>query len=67
MVSLMHVNNELGAINDIAKIGKVCSNRDVVFHVDAAQSFGKIPIGCSRSWNRYDFLSPAHKIYGPKV
>ena len=65
MVSLMHVNNELGAINDIAKIGKVCSNRDVVFHVDAAQSFGKIPIDVRALG--IDMISiSAHKIYGPK-
>ena len=65
IVSLMHVNNELGAINDIAKIGKVCSNRDVVFHVDAAQSFGKIPIDVRALG--IDMISiSAHKIYGPK-
>ena len=65
MVSLMHVNNELGAINDIAKIGKVCSNRHVVFHVDAAQSFGKIPIDVRALG--IDMISiSAHKIYGPK-
>ena len=65
IVSLMHVNNELGAINDIAKIGRVCSNRDVVFHVDAAQSFGKIPIDVRALG--IDMISiSAHKIYGPK-
>ena len=65
IVSLMHVNNELGAINDIAKIGKVCSNRGVVFHVDAAQSFGKIPIDVRALG--IDMISiSAHKIYGPK-
>ena len=65
IVSLMHVNNELGAINDIEKIGKVCSNRDVVFHVDAAQSFGKIPIDVRALG--IDMISiSAHKIYGPK-
>ena len=65
IVSLMHVNNELGAINDIAKIGKVCSNRDVVFHVDAAQSFGKMPIDVRALG--IDMISiSAHKIYGPK-
>ena len=65
IVSLMHVNNELGAINDIAKIGKVCSSRDVVFHVDAAQSFGKIPIDVRALG--IDMISiSAHKIYGPK-
>ena len=65
IVSLMHVNNELGAINDIANIGKLCSNRDGVFHVDAAQSFGKIPIDVRALG--IDMISiSAHKIYGPK-
>ena len=65
IVSLMHVNNELGAINDIANIGKLCGNRDVVFHVDAAQSFGKIPIDVRALG--IDMISiSAHKIYGPK-
>ena len=65
IVSLMHVNNELGAINDIANIAKLCSNRDVVFHVDAAQSFGKIPIDVRALG--IDMISiSAHKIYGPK-
>ena len=44
VVSIMHVNNELGTLNDIAAIGKICRERKVFFHVDAAQSAGKTPI-----------------------
>src|SRR5689334_14404044 len=44
LVSVMHVNNETGVINDIAAIGKLCRERGVVFHVDAAQSAGKLSI-----------------------
>ena len=65
IVSLMHVNNELGAVNDIETIAKLCSERGVIFHVDAAQSFGKIPIDARKLG--IDMISvSAHKIYGPK-
>lgn len=65
LVSVMHVNNELGTINDIAAIGAVCRARGVLYHVDAAQSAGKIPIDLSRL--AVDLMSfSAHKIYGPK-
>lgn len=65
LVSLMHVNNELGATNDIFEIGEVCRNNNVLFHVDAAQSFGKLEIDV-RACN-IDMLSiSGHKIYGPK-
>lgn len=65
VVSLMHVNNEIGTITDIAAIGKVCRDRGIVLHVDAAQSAGKITIDV-RAMN-IDLLSmSAHKMYGPK-
>ena len=44
MVSIMHVNNELGTVNDIAAMGALCRENQVLLHVDAAQSFGKLPI-----------------------
>ncbi|MBV1931411.1 MAG: IscS subfamily cysteine desulfurase [Porticoccaceae bacterium] len=65
LVSIMHVNNEIGVINDIAAIGEVCRERGVVFHVDAAQSAGKVPIDLVEM--KVDLMSfSAHKIYGPK-
>ncbi len=65
LVSLMHVNNEIGVINDIAAIGEVCRARKVFFHVDAAQSAGKIAIDTELM--KVDLMSfSAHKIYGPK-
>ncbi len=65
LVSLMHVNNEIGTINDIAAIGKICRENKVFFHVDAAQSAGKIAIDVEAI--QVDLMSlSAHKIYGPK-
>jgi len=65
VVSLMHVNNEIGTINDIAAIGEICRQHKVFFHVDAAQSAGKIPIDMEIM--KVDLMSlSAHKIYGPK-
>ena len=65
IVSIMHVNNELGCINDIAAIGALCREAGVVFHTDAAQSFGKLPIDVREL--PIDMLSiSAHKVYGPK-
>ena len=65
LVSIMHANNETGVINDIRQIGEICRARGVLFHVDAAQSAGKIPIDvCNLA---VDFMSfSAHKVYGPK-
>ena len=65
LVSLMHVNNEIGVIQDIDAIGELTRSRGILFHVDAAQSAGKVPIDLSRS--KVDLMSfSAHKIYGPK-
>jgi cysteine desulfurase len=65
LVSIMHVNNELGNINPIAEIGDVCKSANVLFHVDAAQSVGKLHIDMQTL--NVDFLTfSAHKFYGPK-
>jgi cysteine desulfurase len=65
IVSLMHVNNEIGVVNDIAALGEICRERKVFFHVDAAQSAGKIDIDLSEM--KVDLMSlSAHKMYGPK-
>lgn len=65
LVTLMHVNNEIGSVNDIAAIGALTRARGVLFHVDAAQSAGKIPIDLSAL--QVDLMSfSAHKVYGPK-
>ncbi|MCK5876782.1 MAG: IscS subfamily cysteine desulfurase, partial [Candidatus Marithrix sp.] len=65
LVSLMHVNNEIGVIADIAAIGKMTRSHKVLFHVDAAQSAGKVPIDLATM--QVDLMSfSAHKIYGPK-
>ncbi len=65
VVSVMHVNNEIGVVNDVQSIGEVCRSRNVVFHVDGAQSVGKIPVDVEQM--KIDLLSiSGHKIYGPK-
>ncbi|MFA0435980.1 IscS subfamily cysteine desulfurase [Vibrio breoganii] len=65
LVSIMHVNNEIGVIQDITSIGELCRERKIVFHVDAAQSAGKLPIDVQET--KVDLLSlSAHKAYGPK-
>ena len=65
LVSVMHVNNEIGVIQDIAKIGEMCRERGIIFHVDAAQSTGKVEIDLATL--KVDLMSfSAHKTYGPK-
>ncbi len=65
LVSVMHVNNEIGVIQDIAAIGEICRERKIIFHVDAAQSPGKVDIDLEKQ--KVDLMSfSAHKIYGPK-
>ena len=65
LVSIMHVNNEIGVVNDIAAIGKLTREKGIIFHVDAAQSAGKQDIDLQSL--QVDLMSfTAHKIYGPK-
>ncbi|WP_456064428.1 IscS subfamily cysteine desulfurase [Candidatus Thiothrix anitrata] len=65
VVSIMHVNNEIGVIQDIVAIGEMCRANKTIFHVDAAQSAGKVPIDMEKL--KVDLMSfSAHKIYGPK-
>ena len=65
LISIMHVNNEIGVIQDIESIGKLARSKKIIFHVDAAQSEGKIEIDLEKM--NVDLMSfSAHKIYGPK-
>ena len=65
LVSIMHIDNELGAVNDISKIGDVTRDKGIFFHVDAAQSTGKVNIDLEKM--SVDLMSfSAHKTYGPK-
>ena len=65
LISIMHINNELGTINDLLGIGKIAREKSVFFHVDAAQSAGKVVIDLNKL--PVDLMSfSAHKIYGPK-
>jgi cysteine desulfurase len=65
VVSVMHVNNEIGVIQPIAELGEICRSKGIIFHVDAAQSTGKAPIDLATL--KVDLMSfSAHKTYGPK-
>lgn len=65
LASIMHVNNEIGVIQDIAAIGEICREKGVIFHVDAAQSTGKVEIDLQTL--KVDLMAfSAHKTYGPK-
>ncbi len=65
LVSLMHVNNEIGTVNDIRQIALFCHEHGVIMHTDAAQGFGKVPLNVNDS--KVDMVSiSGHKIYGPK-
>lgn len=65
LVSVMHANNEIGVIQPVGAIGELCRRSGVLFHCDAAQSFGKIPLNAAE--DNIDLMSlSAHKIYGPK-
>ncbi|MCX6267754.1 MAG: cysteine desulfurase family protein [Bacteroidetes bacterium] len=65
LVSVMHANNEIGTIEPIEEIGRICKEHRVYFHTDACQSFGKIPVDVNKTGA--DLLTiNSHKIYGPK-
>jgi cysteine desulfurase len=65
LVSVMYVNNEIGVIQDIPAIGELCRSRGIIFHVDAAQATGKLPVDLTQL--KVDLMSfSAHKTYGPK-
>lgn len=65
VASVMYANNEIGTVQPVAEIGAICRQRGVLFHCDAVQAFGKIPLDVDR--DQIDLMSlSAHKLYGPK-
>ena len=65
LISVMWVNNEIGVVQDIPSIGEICRERKIIFHVDAAQACGKVPVDVEAA--KIDLLSMSgHKVYGPK-
>ena len=65
LISVMWVNNEIGVVQDIPAIGEICRERKIIFHVDAAQACGKVPVDVEAA--KSDLLSMSgHKVYGPK-
>jgi cysteine desulfurase len=65
LVSIMWANNEIGVLQPVAEIGKLCRERGIIFHTDATQAVGKIPVDVNK--NNIDVMSiSAHKMYGPK-
>src|SRR5271157_3989658 len=65
LVTIMYANNEIGVVQPVAEIGKICRERGVIFHTDAVQAIGKIPVDVNK--DNIDMLSiSAHKLYGPK-
>src|SRR6202023_851022 len=65
LVTIMYANNEIGVLQPVAEIGKICRSRGVLFHTDGVQAIGKVPVNVDR--DNIDLMSiTAHKLYGPK-